>query len=688
MTMTIRSTPTFLRPRTVWLAAAFGILILWRQLLSERSLEAAGPGALIDGLFSLIFCAAAAALCLGLGFFMLRWFPPAELTCGERWVFAAAGGGGVAGTVLATVGMLAGATPGWVQAVLIALSIPAGFGWEDEWRDGGNPAVHLRKILRSLPSADAAVAGLAGLVLLTCLIRASAPPWDPDGLIYHLEAPRRFLEAGRVIPLAENAPANYPLLVEMLYMAGMAFGSDTAARIMHVGAFFMLLAGTGLFARRLFGVRVARIAVVILLGIPILPFWATLAHTDMAWAAFELLSIYAAYLFLNEGGRPAAIFWAGALAGFAMASKLLAVGTAVWLAIWILAGMRREPRNCFAALAVYGISAAAPLLPWLAKNWIGFENPFHPLAFGTFPAGAEQTVWMNYMQNGFGVGRAFSDYLLLPINLYLRHADFSTVGGTIELPSLVFPLAVLLPFVRPDAAGRNLAAFVLFRAAFWAAGAQQIRMLLPLFPVLSILAALVVRRIAERLREGFVYRVVSRSLLGGLAAATLIYQGLDLLQTQPWLPAFGAQSKSAWLAEQVGDFRAVRFIAESLPAEARVMMLWDGRGYYCDQRCVPDTLHAQWTVRVAGGGDPAAVAAGLRAEGFTHLLLSGSDAAFLLSHDPDGSQRAAWDYLIREFLPSCGRRVYTDGHAAVYEIACAGGEGSSGGGKPGSPRKG
>jgi hypothetical protein len=130
------------------------------------------------------------------------------------------------------------------------------------------------------------------------------------------------------------------------------------------------------------------------------------------------------------------------------------------------------------------------------------------------------------------------------------------------------------------------------------------------------------------------------------------------------------ETRESFLERMVSDYSAQEYILQALPEDARVLLVWDARGYYCPEKCVPDYYHAKWTTLVRNHPAPEAVADDLRRQGITHLLVSRTDINFLLGHDPDGVQRDAWDYLRNVFIPSCAKEVYSDSWTQLLEITC------------------
>jgi hypothetical protein len=100
------------------------------------------------------------------------------------------------------------------------------------------------------------------------------------------------------------------------------------------------------------------------------------------------------------------------------------------------------------------------------------------------------------------------------------------------------------------------------------------------------------------------------------------------------------------------------------------MMMWDGRGYHCDERCLPDADQSNWTRMIGPTSDPLGVAAQLQAKGVTHLLLNREDLKFLLKHDPSGRTKRAAEFFHKVFLPACADEVYRDSYMLVVKIDC------------------
>jgi hypothetical protein len=132
----------------------------------------------------------------------------------------------------------------------------------------------------------------------------------------------------------------------------------------------------------------------------------------------------------------------------------------------------------------------------------------------------------------------------------------------------------------------------------------------------------------------------------------------------------GQESKDSFLEKRLGNYRALQFVRENLSAHERVMMMWDGQGYYCDERCLPDADQSNWTRLIESESDPQRVAAQLQAKGVTHLLLNQTDLEVVRFFDPSGRTERAAEFFQEAFLPACGEEIYRDPPILLVKLDC------------------
>ena len=515
------------------------------------------------------------------------------------------------------------------------------------------------------------VLGLVAMIFLLSLLLALAPPWGYDGLMYHLQAPRLFLQAGRILPLPQIVQANGPLLIQMLYGIGLALGTDTFSQVLHVVFAWVLLFALLGAGRRLLGPPGGWISAGILLGIPIFPLWGTLAYVDMAQAVYEFLAVWAVLRWRDDQRRPWLVLSA-LMAGLALGTKLMALFMLPAVCLWlVMLARKRGWRHAIGLGTAYGLMACLVAAPWYLFNLVSLGDPFFPFLRGGYewPA-ARVSLHLEYLRS-FGTGRSLLDFILLPWNLYFRHEAYAALMASIEYPSFLFPLALLLPFVSLSPGARPLAGLAVLRLAAWYLGSQQTRFLLPLYPVGCLMVAAVMLGVESRLHLRLAFPRWTGAITAGLVVTTLVYLSISTFEARPYAVLLGRESKENYLLRKVYDYRALSFIRSQLPREARVLQLWDGQGYYCDDRCIPDAGQVQAVYLHQLGPTVEAMEAQLHSRGITHVLVDLEGLNFLLGHDPKGTHAAAARFYLREFLPQCGKQIYEDPLVHIYRLTCS-----------------
>ena len=273
-------------------------------------------------MLTLIFLGFVLLIAQSLGIRILAFILPNGMLPLERLVFSLALGMGALGIINLALGMLGMLHQAWIAAALVLVTIwlapdlcmsiqhllqsPRRFvSW---WSHAGN-----------LPRAVLIFAGAIGVV---SLFNSLGPPWDYDGLMYHLLGPKLFLEQGRIFPYPDNWYINAPFTVEMIFSLGMAFGDDIFPKLIHFSLGVSYVIATYVLASRWLQEDKTWLAVAILLGIPTLPIWAGFAYIDLGWSLFEVLATLAMIIWWRKGGDRWLVL-SGLMIGLAMGSKYL-----------------------------------------------------------------------------------------------------------------------------------------------------------------------------------------------------------------------------------------------------------------------------------------------------------------------------------------------------------------------------
>jgi hypothetical protein len=234
--------------------------------------------------------------------------------------------------------------------------------------------------------APAAVAGVTALA-------ACFPPgllWgdEPNGydvVEYHLQIPREWYEAGRIIPLHHNVFSYFPFNVEMHYMLAMFLHGGSwgpwsgmyLAQMMHGGFCVMAVCAVCALSG---GGKKGALAGALTAVIPWTGLVGAVAYNEGGTLLFGILAI--GWAIRASSWREFAL--AGVLAGFAAGSKF-SIAPFVFVAV-PFAVIATRPK-LWSGCAMYLFAAILTLSPWLIRNWRWSGNPVFPEAMSILGQG-------------------------------------------------------------------------------------------------------------------------------------------------------------------------------------------------------------------------------------------------------------------------------------------------------------
>ncbi len=262
---------------------------------------------------------------------------------------------------------------------------------------------------------------------------------------------------------------------------------------------------------------------------------------------------------------------------------------------------------------------------------------------------------MAYLQS-FGGPKPFLTLPLAPIRLFTHKELYTAFLSSIELPSPLFLLVLLLPLTRPHrnpghprpcplpatcSVGVRIPADTISPPAVSALG-DPFRLPDGQTPRVAPIAGLL--------------GVVPAGILGCILSATTLYKGLSLYRTNPLASSVGAEFRAAFLRRNVTIYAAQAFILQNLPQNAYLLTLWDGASLYCDQRWEADAEQSKWTQIVAQEVTVEGLAGHLKTLGIDYLVGNLDSINFFLAHDPDGRHTRAINFCLVRSGPSAHGR--------------------------------
>jgi len=608
-------------------------------------------------LIALDVLAAAVLVILGgaVGTVLMPDFPRlSALTCDS---LRAVIGLGVISILILIIGLLGLFPPRWLAwiitlGLIVLLRRPA-WEWVLQMRDSLAITLAFHTDLFTL-WLRRAVIFMLGLSLVLALV----PPTAWDALTYHLAGPQHNLEVGRIDAFADNHFLGFPQVAEMLYLYAMLLARPQAATLLHWSFGLLLVFMILGFTRYLGRAAVGWLAVAILfVG---LSFWGEFAwpYNDMVTAACitgaAMMLISAAAM--GESHRAPYFLWAGVLTGMAMGTKYTAASAALGIAalvVWI--SLHKGWQAVSRSLAIVSGTALLVFLPWLLKDTILYQNPLAPFAWGT--SGFDKLDQWYYLRPGSGMG--IRELLMLPIQATVfGHEGASPYQASIGPLLIGFLPLPLIGWKRRSEEDRKVitSLFVLVVSAYlvWVFGAAntqftvQSRLLYPVFPSVALTGAFGLDGL-NNVPQSAKFAGLIRGLMLVLMVLTVAGALVEFAEINPLPVALGVQTEDSYLIDHLGTHYVAMQEVRKLPANVRVLTLWEPRTYYCGERCIPDSMIDQWWHDREVYGDPKKILEHWQDKGYTHLLVFESGEQFLYKDEPydplDDQDIAALDEL-------------------------------------------
>ena len=363
----------------------------------------------------------------------------------------------------------------------------------------------------------------------------------------------------------------------------------------------------------------------------------------------------------NRQRAPAIIL--GILAGGAAAVKLTGLALLIVPCLWYAVDVWQNRARLWAAIraaATYLVVAMFIVLPFYARPWLATGNPFYPYFAAWFTgdlAAIETSQYHHAMGDAFGF-RSVLGFFTAPLLLSLPNKLYD---GDYGLQLLAFIL--LAGLALAGIARRRYRRIVLWPAAvslalyaFWFFTAQQARFAVPAALGLMPLAAIGLQRLRGKSRLAALLILIAAALVSAPWRTTGHYAG-------SWFTVLGWVSRTAYINEGTDRVHLplVQGVLEHTPANARLMLLFEHRGFYLPRPYVIGTPVFQ----EAGFSPPEQfnapehIMAVLEREGITHVVMTNAPAG------PD--QVPGWFDRLESFLLAFGQCVREDRLRVVWQ---------------------
>jgi hypothetical protein len=632
----------------------------------------------LQALAAMLVLAWLLALGAGMGHAVLRLFlQGVELSRLERLLLSAALGIGM----LSLIGLILALT--WqlnapmAYAVLGLLSFAA----RNQIRASACAAIDgIRSAQPNWQTADlrlpAAVVAMLALCFAGGYVWALADDIGYDSMMYHLAFPALYAKFGGLVERPEAVHSYFCHNAEMLYSLAMVLVGQPLPQLIHLASGLLVTALVWCLGRRLVGSTTGWLAALIFYALPIVTWESQTAKNDLLVALHVLTSIYLVTIWWQHR-CPRLLALAGVFSGLAAGTKLSGLFIVVPMA-GILATAIMVERLPWRKRAVSVLLFLLPILlgagPWLLIDWLRTGNPVFPFFNGVFQSPKWSPVNESFDFQIFGVGKSVGAFLSLPWRLTSSPQRFDNLGwGTLEgLPLAALPATALL---WPRQSIRVLwfyFALILGSFIFWFFEVQYVRYLLPLFPLMALLAAAnittVWAHLVEHSRKPRLWPALL--LLIGLTwfAATRCWSlksNWQIPEHYPFRLAFGLETSEHFLRRALPEYDALRFLDEQ--SEHRAFRVLE---YPRHHRLYGGTCVFYHRIFSSMKESPFAASAGpdlarILAESQIDYILINCDANYRVANslrcgltDPEFLRRYCREEIVRRSYPRREARLY------------------------------
>ncbi|MGE0607207.1 MAG: phospholipid carrier-dependent glycosyltransferase [Pirellulales bacterium] len=452
------------------------------------------------------------------------------------------------------------------------------------------------------------------VVAFSSLVTALAPPTAGDALCYHLELPKVYLQQQSLVALPYSDNSTFPLLVEMLYLWGLALEGAVTAQLMAWGLGLLLALAGVLLATPLVGRGWAWLVAVVVLVVPGVSNQMSAPLNDAGLAMWLTLGLVAWRRAAQAEEHPrwyaaAGLMWGAAL-GTKYAALLFAVAVGFQLAFRLArASDRQQRRQLLRGAVLTGAIALAVSSVWYVRAAWQRGNPVYPFLSrqigGDLAAASEP---------GLKTPLGFRPWNLAaaPWQITMRPERLGGRGHQLG-PLFLMALGGVLFARRLRGLGSLLAAAGLY-GLLWYGLRQNVRFLLPIVPPLAVA---VVWTCMELRRLPALPRWIAAA---ALSAGVLLGVAAPLKRARDkWPVAAGKISREQFLARHEPTWSAA-CAANQLPAGSKILSQ-DLRAFYFQPAVVRENIFRRHTRYDQQVGDTTGLRRRLAGEGFTHLLL-------------------------------------------------------------------
>jgi len=477
--------------------------------------------------------------------------------------------------------------------------------------------------------------------VVLAFVAAIAPPTGKDALIYHISLPKAYITAGALIEVTNNIASFYSHGAEMHGVWAMLSGGIISERVGEVAftvtlfAFFplLLLAIYGWSKKLGLGSELSLIAVALFATVPTAFYVASNGYIDLALAFYVVTAVFMVSCWWSGLENKYLIFASIAL-GAALATKLTgAFAFFPLLVVFLLRareaqeGDEKSRANKILLTGILTLALAGVLAsPWYISNLVKTGSPIFPFYQNLLSGQAigwdkeRSQLLQLFLANYGGSPKSILDYAAAPFYLSLvAQPDKATFyDGVIGISFLVGVIILIIAFLKLQL--ESEVKIILGTAGTlyfcWLFSSQQIRFLLPMLSLLSIMIAVAVKKASTK---NHLSQILLLTTVCGLSVTFAWF-----LKENPVRVVLGGEAREEYLQRRLDYYPYYKIINTQLTSDAKVWLINMRRdSYHINRSYFSDYTFEDYTlVKYLNEADNLSeLRACVKADGITHLMI-------------------------------------------------------------------
>ncbi|HQU81510.1 MAG TPA: glycosyltransferase family 39 protein [Pyrinomonadaceae bacterium] len=461
--------------------------------------------------------------------------------------------------------------------------------------------------------------GLVLFLLVLALISAIAPPIAKDTLLYHFAVPKNFIAAGNNSVIEGNIASYLALGTEMHVVWAMLLGNSVNARVGEISAGVTVFAFLPILLVAIYGwsrelglnKTWAMISALLFASIPTVYHVASGGYIDLALTLFVTLAVHSIARWWHDLSNERLVF-AAILLGAALSVKLTAAFTIIALAFIVLLRIREEQTaekpqitQIFTKGFLTFLAAGLLASPWYLRDWAATGSPIFPFYMNLWKGTAtgwdsERSVLFQVINTHYGgFPKGITDYLISPVMISLRAQPelpefFDGVLGI----AFLFGIPLIIWAWRRSLLKTELKLGILVAGLlflFWLFTSQQLRYLLPIFPILAISICFSASLLSlENKLSKQVWTAIFLIISFVGTGVTLAW----FAQKSPLQVALGGETRDEYLTANIDYYPYYQLINTQLPPDAKVWLINMRRdSYLIEKPYFSDYMFEDWTLK-------------------------------------------------------------------------------------------